>query len=112
MPSISCSSSPLPNITDSVTINGHGNAPLKISGNNQRRVFTVDPGVTANLSGMTITRGNANDLSPDGGLGGGIYNRGALTVSASDAQLQWSQCLRRRDLQRRHADRQLFDNLE
>ena len=51
-----------------VTVNGGGNS----------RVFLVDPKVTASISGMTITGGNA-----DGGNGGGLDNSGTLTVSNS-----------------------------
>ena len=51
-----------------VTVNGGGNS----------RVFLVDPNVTASISGMTITGGNAGS-----GNGGGIDNFGTLTVSNS-----------------------------
>ena len=51
-----------------VTVNGGGNS----------RVFLVDPNVTASISGMTITGGNAG--SDDGG---GLDNFGTLTVSNS-----------------------------
>ncbi len=47
-----------------VTVNGGGNS----------RVFQVDTGVTASISGMTIT-GGGNVLS-----GGGVANSGSLTV--------------------------------
>lgn len=49
---------------------------LTISGNNNSRVFEVPSGVTATLSGMTITGGNGS-----GGNGGGIRNDGTLTLS-------------------------------
>ena len=51
-----------------VTVNGGGNS----------RVFLVDPNVTASISGMTITGGNAGS-----GNGGGLDNFGTLTVSNS-----------------------------
>ena len=50
-----------------VTVNGGGNS----------RVFLVDPNVTASISGMTITGGNA------GSDGGGLDNSGMLRVSNS-----------------------------
>ncbi len=65
-------------------INGHMNiiGPaadlLTISGNNASRVFFVPSGITATLSGMTITGGNGNSDN-----GGGIINFGTLTVSDS-----------------------------
>ncbi len=43
---------------------------LTISGNDSSRVFQLDPGVTATLSGLTITGGFSNSR------GGGIYNVG------------------------------------
>ena len=51
-----------------VTVNGGGNS----------RVFLVDPNVTASISGMTITGGNAGS-----GDGGGLDNSGTLTVGNS-----------------------------
>ncbi|MCU0753496.1 MAG: CSLREA domain-containing protein [Xanthomonadales bacterium] len=51
---------------------------LTISGNNQSRVFQVFPGITATLSGLSITGGNAG-----GGDGGGIFNDGTLNVTHS-----------------------------
>ncbi len=49
---------------------------LTISGNNNSRVFEVPSGITATLSGMTITGGNGS-----GGNGGGILNNGDLTLT-------------------------------
>src|SRR5208337_3747228 len=51
-----------------VTVNGGGNS----------RVFLVDPNVTASISGMTITGGNAGS-----GNGGGLADFGTVTVSDS-----------------------------
>ena len=58
-------------------------AILTISGNNTGSVFSVGLGVTASISGLTITGGLATNL------GGGIDNSGALTLSnlARDEQL-------------------------
>ena len=73
---------------------------MTISGGGQSRVFQVDKGVTASISGVTITAGNAG-LYGGGGLenygtttltdctisgnsasdGGGLYNRGTATLT-------------------------------
>ncbi|MEX0271464.1 DUF4347 domain-containing protein [Leptolyngbyaceae cyanobacterium UHCC 1019] len=68
-------------LTDSAktTING-GNA-ITVSGNDSVRVFQINSGATAELNGLTITRGK-----PISGIiaGGGILNSGgALTVNNS-----------------------------
>jgi hypothetical protein len=63
-------------ITNDVTIDGPGADPLSVSGNNASRVFEVDAGTTAAISGLTITGGSADQ-------GGGLDNSGALTVSNS-----------------------------
>ncbi len=76
---------------------------VTISGDNASRVFLVDSGVTASLSGLTITKGSISGsgggLYNDGGTvtltgctisgnsasdnGGGILNTGTLTVSST-----------------------------
>lgn len=99
----------LPAITADVTISGPGAANFIISGGNSSTVgtiFTIDSGVTASISGLTITKaagscgGSSLDygggICVDGGtltvdniafinnsanVGGGIYNQGTLTVS-------------------------------
>ena len=78
-------------------------AGVTVSADGASRVFQVDPGVTASISGMTITggnvTGNGGGLYNDGGNvtltnctvsgnsagrdGGGLYNRGTLTLTAS-----------------------------
>ncbi|MBI1763870.1 MAG: right-handed parallel beta-helix repeat-containing protein, partial [Acidobacteria bacterium] len=58
-----------------LTIQGPGANLLTISGNNASRVFDIPTDVTATLSGLTITNGNAV-----GSGGGGICNQGTLTV--------------------------------
>lgn len=68
--------SALPAINGDLTIIGPGAGLLTIDGAGVDRVFDVSTGVTAALSGMTITGGNAGD-----GAGGGIRNAGSLTVS-------------------------------
>jgi hypothetical protein len=60
------------NVDKDVTISGPGADHLAVDGNAQSRVFYVNPGTTATISGLTITNGN----------GGGIFNYDAtLTVS-------------------------------
>ena len=61
-------------LTNAVSILGPANG-VTISGSNQSRVFLIDGGVTANLTNLTITGGNAGVNS-----GGGIYNGGTLTL--------------------------------
>ena len=61
--------------TDGPTmIDGPGTSLLTISGNNTVQDFLVDHGVTATLSGLTISGGLSGD-------GGGIENEGAVTVA-------------------------------
>ena len=73
----------LSNTTAAITIDGPGRQPLTISGNNASRVFAVDEGVTATISGLTITAGSAPSLG--GGLygyGGGLDNEsGSVTLT-------------------------------
>jgi hypothetical protein len=84
---IALSSGPLV-IDKSLAIQGPGTNPLTISGNNAGRVFTVSSGVTASISGLTITGGRTADGAPvdfpsggSGGDGGGIHNSGTLTLT-------------------------------
>ena len=67
----------LADTTGTTTIAGLGADQLTISGNNASRVFYVDGGVTADISGLTIADGYSSDF------GGGIYNAGLLTVAGS-----------------------------
>jgi CSLREA domain-containing protein len=53
-------------------------AGVTVDANNASRVFVVSSSVTGSLSGLTITGGNANDGF---GTGGGVYNRGTLTLT-------------------------------
>ena len=54
---------------------GPGEGGVTISGNNASRVFKVDSGVTASISGLTITGGSASN-------GGGLANYGGnLTLT-------------------------------
>ena len=64
-------------VSESVTINGPGPNNLTVDGNHASRVFRVGIGVTATISGLTVTNGSAS-----GNPGGGIYNdHSTLTVS-------------------------------
>ncbi len=89
-------------------IKGPGANLLTVSGGATYRVFVIDPGVTATLSGLTITQGNAYS-SPGGGvlnlgeltvsnsvvvdnlspIGAGIYNAGTLTLADSIVENYW-----------------------
>ena len=57
-----------------MTIRGPG-AGLTVSGGGAGRVFVIDSGTTAAISGLTITGGSS---STDGG---GVYNQGTATLS-------------------------------
>ncbi len=59
---------------ESVTITGPA-AGVTVSGNNASRVFEVDGGVTASISGLTISGGNTT------GDGGGLANFGTTTLN-------------------------------
>jgi hypothetical protein len=68
--------SALPQITSDVTINGPGAAVVEVSGASSFQVFNIASGVTASISGLTISNGRSAN-------GGGIANAGALTVTNS-----------------------------
>jgi predicted outer membrane repeat protein len=63
-------------ISHAVTIQGPGAAALAVDGGATFTVFTVNSGVTATISGITVQRGI-------GAMGGGINNAGTLTVMGS-----------------------------
>jgi len=72
-------------LTSSLTIGGNmsiygpGANELAVSGNSAFPVFEVNMGVTASISGLTVTKGYGQySVSADGG---GIFNWGTLTVS-------------------------------
>jgi parallel beta-helix repeat protein len=92
----------LSDTTDTTTITGLGANQLTVSGNMAFGVFCIDSGVTAAISGLTISQGyvtnNGGGISNDGTLavsdstfsansgdftGGGISNDGTLTVTNS-----------------------------
>jgi hypothetical protein len=60
-------------------IEGLGASVVTISGNNAVEVLSVAPGVTATLSGLTITGGS----DPNMNGAGGIFNQGTLTLTDS-----------------------------
>jgi hypothetical protein len=69
----------LSDTTGATTITGPRAGALTVSGNDATRVFQIDQGVTADISGLTIANGNSAS-SP---YGGGIFNnRGTLTVTS------------------------------
>ncbi|MBW4614044.1 MAG: hypothetical protein KME21_12365 [Desmonostoc vinosum HA7617-LM4] len=75
-------------ITDDVSIDGSGAELLTVSGNNASRVFEIRSSATVDIEGLTITKGyisDAPDIEYDSEIynGGGIFNRGILTVSNS-----------------------------
>jgi hypothetical protein len=71
----------LPSSTATITLDG--GAGITVNGNNASRVFLVDSGVTASLSGLTISHGSVTGASGSGAnaQGGGIFNSGTLMVS-------------------------------
>jgi len=67
-------------IDSNININGPGADVLAVSGNKAWRIFTINPGASVTMDGLTLKDG----ATIDGGGGGGIYNEGgALTVSNS-----------------------------
>jgi hypothetical protein len=74
---ISLSGSSL-SITDDLTIQGRNPNLLTISDNSASRVFDISSGATATINGLTIT----NSYNSAGG-GGGISNKGVLTLNNS-----------------------------
>ena len=70
-------------LAENVTITGPGAAALTVARNTaidtpQFRIFLVNSGVTATISGLTITGG---DVHLGGNAGGGILSNGALTIT-------------------------------
>ena len=66
-------------ISSDVTINGPGAAKLTISGRYANRIFDINSGATATISGLTLTKGSGNT----GNGGGAIQNRGTLILNDS-----------------------------
>jgi len=68
-------------VNQNVTIQGGPTTGSTVDGNQTGSVFTVNDTITATLSMLTITNGNAGDAA--GNQGGGIQNNGTLTVVQS-----------------------------
>jgi hypothetical protein len=66
-------------IDNNVILDGEGN--LTVDGDNDHRVFSVDEGVTAELYGLTVTRGGWVEPGAFDEHGGGIFNKGTLTLA-------------------------------
>lgn len=67
----------LSNTNEPVTLMGPGQGLLSISGGGNSGVFHVDAGVTATLSGLTITDGQVGSSA----AGGGLFNYGDTTLT-------------------------------
>lgn len=65
-------------LASKITISGDSDMDL----DGDVRVFDVDPGVTATLNSLIITKGMVTGGSPAGD-GGGLYNEGTLTITNS-----------------------------
>ena len=65
--------------TAGTTITGPGAGLLSVSGHGASRVFMVDANVSASISGLTVSGGNAGQ----DGSGGGLYNDGG-TLTLTD----------------------------
>ncbi|MBI5458130.1 pectinesterase family protein [Methanobacterium sp.] len=63
-------------ITKNVTLVGAGSSTTNIDGNNKGSCIQISPGVTVEITGFNIVRGNAHS-------GGGINNQGTLTLKDS-----------------------------
>ena len=68
--------SPLPPITETLTISGPGAGQLAVSGNDAHRVFSVTDGVAVTITGLTVRGGNVS------GNGAGIWSAGEVHLSA------------------------------
>jgi hypothetical protein len=76
-------------ITKSLTIQGLGANQLAVSGGNATQVFNIAASTTVSISGLSIENGLAQganasvgpDVPATVGQGGGIFNRGVLTLT-------------------------------
>lgn len=74
----------LPTLSDSVNITNTSGEKITVRGEGSTepyRIFTIDPGQTVNISGLTIT--NADTSNNFFSNGGGIFNQGTLTLTNS-----------------------------
>ena len=67
----------LTNTTEPITITGPGASLLTINGNNEGAVLRIDQGVSATITGLTVT-GASLDVNHNGGA---ISNLGTLSIS-------------------------------
>jgi len=74
--------SALPNISSNTTIDGPGANVLTVNGHSHGSVFSINQGVTAEIENLTITGGSGTAIGGSN-YGGGIFDRGNLTVSDS-----------------------------
>jgi len=70
----------LSNTSVPITIDGPGADALTIDAGGKSRVFAIDPGVTASISGLTVTGGSAGSTY---GHGGDLLNQGTLTLTGA-----------------------------
>ena len=68
---------------NNISIVGAGSGSVIVDGTHSDRVFIIDSGITASISGMTITHGRVNDPGTPGfnAAGGGIENLGTLSLN-------------------------------
>jgi len=68
----------LPALHHNIAVVGPGASTVSIDGQGANQIFQIDPGFITNISGLTITNGHTTN-----GSGGGVFNRGTLTLSDS-----------------------------
>jgi hypothetical protein len=70
-------------LTKDLTLAGAGARRTVLNGGHLGTVLTVDPGVTATVTGLTIKGGTGTDITESGTqvrVGGGVLNEGTLTL--------------------------------
>ena len=100
-------------IAQNMTIQGAGARTTEIDQQTSAanaRIFDVQPGVTATISGLDTIFGKTTSTSTNGNFGGNILNRGTLTLSEDWIELAANdERFRRRYRERqRHVDRHAF----
>ena len=70
----------LSNTSEPITIKGPGAGDLTIDAGGTSRVFAIDPGVTASISGLTVTGGASGGAYVSGG---DVLNQGTLTLTGA-----------------------------
>jgi hypothetical protein len=66
-------------VANNVTIQGPGAGVISVSGGGANQVFHINAGVTASISGLTITNGMVSSTTADA-QGGAIDNEGNLAL--------------------------------